>query len=192
MTISIDGFASHTGSAAHNLILSDKREQEVENYLKARSRVFDPGQPHKINRNFKGFSGSPPGENALFRSVRIVVHKPGIVPPPSPLPPSPPPVVGLSEVTVWINAFINKDVTDGKGGFLTFKLTRGLGVGKSVIPGPIPGFKDCYMTDNRDFYSSITEEARIHAEITIDFTAPAPVVSSTRPKVLKCSESQRF
>src|SRR5262249_454320 len=46
--------------------------------------------------------------------------------------------------------------------------------------------------DNRDFSNSIGAEARIHAEITIDFTGPTPVVSSKRPKVLKCSKSERF
>ena len=186
MVVSLDGLASHTGGAQHNVVLSEQREQAVESYLRARTKVFEPGQPHKINRNFKGFSSSPPGENPWFRAVRIVIHRPGVVPPPIP-PPS-----GLSEVTVWINAFINKDVKDGSGGLLTFKLSKGPGLGKSVIPGPIPLFPDCYMTDNRDFDDSITAEARIHAEITLDFTGSSPAVSSKRPKLLKCSPSQRF
>jgi hypothetical protein len=86
MTVSIDGFASHTGSAQFNRVLSENREQAVENFLRARTNLFDPGSPHKINRAFHGFSDSPPGENARFRSVRVVVHRPELPPPPIPVP----------------------------------------------------------------------------------------------------------
>lgn len=89
MTVSMAGFSSHTGTAAHNKTLSENREQAVENYLRAHSTVFNPGNPHALSRNFNGFAGSPPGEDPLFRSVRVVVHKPAVVPPPIRIIPTP-------------------------------------------------------------------------------------------------------
>jgi hypothetical protein len=91
MVVSIDGFASRTGTAQHNLDLSRHREEAVVKFLKSKTKVFDPGQPHTLNTKFEGFSGSPPGENAHFRSVRVVVHRPGVIPPPIPIPPKPSP-----------------------------------------------------------------------------------------------------
>lgn len=89
MTVSMDGFASRTGTAAHNQTLSENREQAVENYLRTHTTVFNPGNPHTLNRKFNGFTGSPPGEDPLFRSVRVVVHKPAVVPPPITVVPAP-------------------------------------------------------------------------------------------------------
>jgi hypothetical protein len=87
LTVSIDGFASRTGTAKHNLILSENREEAVEGYLRTHTDIFDTPSPHKVNRRFHGFTDSPAGENARFRSVRVVVHI-GDVPPP-PVPPLP-------------------------------------------------------------------------------------------------------
>ncbi len=93
---SIDGFASHTGSAEHNLILSDLREQAVEGYLQTHAPIgltvtTQPDQPAHvlINRKFHGFQqATHAGENKFERSVRLVIHRPGIIPPPKPLPKS--------------------------------------------------------------------------------------------------------
>src|SRR5215471_15877764 len=74
VTVSIDGFASHTGTAHHNLTLSQRREQAVAAFLRANSRLFAPAGSNKINTDFHGFAGAPPGENPMFRSVRVVVH----------------------------------------------------------------------------------------------------------------------
>ena len=92
LTISMDGFASRTGGVNHNLILSENREESVEGYLRTHASIFDAGSPHKINRLFHGFTDSPPGENPRFRSVRVVLHSPGIPPPPIPIPPAPVPI----------------------------------------------------------------------------------------------------
>jgi len=93
---SIDGFASHTGSAEHNLILSDLREQAVEGYLQTHAPsgltvTTHPDQPAHvlINRKFHGFQqAAHAGEDRFARSVRLVIHRPGIIPPPRPLPES--------------------------------------------------------------------------------------------------------
>lgn len=92
LVVSVDGFASRTGTAEHNKVLSARRERAVEKFLIANSKTIGPGRTNTINPNFHGFSDSPPGENPRFRSVRLVVHKPGVVPPPIPVPPVPVPV----------------------------------------------------------------------------------------------------
>ncbi len=85
-TASIDGFASHTGSAQHNEYLSAMREQMVENYLRnqldaGRYRALLPNL--EFSRKFHGYRDSPAaGENARYRSVRVAVHRPGLPPPP--------------------------------------------------------------------------------------------------------------
>jgi len=94
--VSLDGFASHTGSRDHNLALSANRERAVQDFLTAgiqRQRpalfdevVFDP--------HFHGFDDTPTpgqnpntlGEDPARRSVRIVVHPPTRKPQPRPIP----------------------------------------------------------------------------------------------------------
>jgi hypothetical protein len=100
VTVSIDGFASHTGTAQHNLLLSQRREQEVAAFLRGNSRLFAPLGPNRIDTAFEGFTGAPPGENPMFRSVRVVVHPPGVRPRPVPIPPSPTPVGPSRRLTV--------------------------------------------------------------------------------------------
>lgn len=92
VVVSIDGFASRTGTAAHNKALSDRRERVVERFLIVNSKTIGPGRANRINSDFHGFSDSPPGENPRFRSVRVVVHRPGVIPPPIPIPVPVPPV----------------------------------------------------------------------------------------------------
>lgn len=184
LTVRVTGLASHRGdNRFDNNRLSKDRAAVVKAFLERELGTRLPTiLPEGVGSSVSG--GGTSDNDGLFRAV-VVRLQPrsvpgGVVP------------VGLSQVTVWINAFINKDVKDGKGGSLTFKLIKGLHAGKSVIPGPVPLFPDCYMTDNRDFDSSITASSRIHAEMTIDFTGPAPVVSKAKPKVLKCDPSIRL
>jgi outer membrane protein OmpA-like peptidoglycan-associated protein len=85
-TVSIDGFASRTGTAEHNKILSAMREQAVAAYF---NYYLDlkPGlkEAVEINTKYHGFTDTTvPGENPLGRSVRVVVHRPGVPPPPKP------------------------------------------------------------------------------------------------------------
>ena len=148
MTVSIDGLASHTGSEKHNLILSENREQAVENYLRAHSKVFDPGRPHTINRDFKGFSGSPPGENPRFRAVRITVHRPGVVPPPIPVPPPTPTTHTVGDFEVHLIGWIPQPEVDNPLSLLPGAVTSLLPPGMAdpffggddfVTPGGTPG-----------------------------------------------------
>ncbi|MEN3376697.1 MAG: hypothetical protein V7604_2052 [Hyphomicrobiales bacterium] len=83
--IHLDGFASRTGGAQHNDFLSTLREQAIENQLRTALDLKPDLKPLvTFNRKFHGFADSPPGENAHFRAVRIVVTRPG--PPPKPVP----------------------------------------------------------------------------------------------------------
>jgi len=91
--VSLDGFASHgssTSDAGHNQILSEKREQETEKFLRKGIGSSIPAHLLKFNTKFHGFEQSPLNlEIPAFRSVRIAVHRPGLPPPPLP-PPKPP------------------------------------------------------------------------------------------------------
>jgi hypothetical protein len=195
MTVSIDGFASHTGAAKHNLILSENREQAVENFLRARTKVFDPGQPHTINRNFNGFVGSPPGENPRFRSVRIVVHKPGVVPPPIPVPPVPPgpaPAPTLGKFEVDLIGWIPQPEVDNP---------------LSLLPGSIisllpPGMADPFFGGD-DFVTPLsspiamvkahTFRATQHFDFTIGTfgSAPVPGTRTATPGTTTCLDKRR-
>ena len=105
VVVSIDGFASRTGTAAHNKALSERRERAVERFLIANSKTIGPGRTNRVNPDFHGFSDSPPGENPRFRSVRVVVHRPGVVPPPIPVPVPPVPVPPVPPTTTAFGSF---------------------------------------------------------------------------------------
>jgi hypothetical protein len=194
MTVSIDGFASRTGSAAHNKTLSENREQAVENFLRAHSNVFDPGNPHTINRNFNGFSGSPPGENPLFRSVRIVVHKPGVVPPPKPVPPPPSPTpTTIGKFEIDLIGWIPQPEVDNPLSLLPSAVT-------SLLP---PGMADPFFGGD-DFTTpattpsgmvppSHTFRATQHIDFTIGTWGSAPGIgaTSTAPGTTTCLDKRR-
>jgi hypothetical protein len=94
--VSFDGFASHTGSRAHNVALSAQRERAVQDFLSQGTQfkrrelfnevAFDP--------HFHGFDETPmqgqdpkkAGEDSLRRSVRVVIHPPDRPPRPRPIP----------------------------------------------------------------------------------------------------------
>jgi hypothetical protein len=189
VTVSIDGFASRTGTAKHNLILSENREEAVEDYLRTHTRAFDSASPHKINRKFHGFSDSPPGEKATFRSVRIVVHRPGLIPPPVPVPPVTPPVsppsAKLRSVKIWLNSFIPKTVPG-----VTHPVTAGPFLGSTFVFGPpVPTLtipptlkRGEFLTSNRAFDSSdtrIPSHFKMHSDITISFPSVGnPIVGT--------------
>jgi hypothetical protein len=100
---------------------------------------------------------------------------------------SPAPVPkGIQTVTLWLNAFIHKDVKNADGSAMSFKLAKGRHSGTFVIPGPFngkaPGFDDCYLTDQRTFDPvNRLASSRIHAEVTIDFTQAVPTMRTFRP-----------
>jgi hypothetical protein len=83
--ISLDGYASPTGSTKFNLALSQCRESQAE----FRLRALLPGLENTIcwHSNWHGFKYSDTsdtrlGECANRRSVRIACHRPGLPPPP--------------------------------------------------------------------------------------------------------------
>jgi hypothetical protein len=195
MTVSIDGFASHTGTARHNLILSENREREVENFLRAHTNVFDPGQPHTINRNFNGFTGSPPGENPRFRSVRVVVHKPGVVPPPvpvTPVPTVPPAARTLGKFEVDLIGWIPQPEVDNPLSLLPSAIT-------SLLP---PGMADPFfggdnfvtpLSSPTATVSAHTFRATQHFDFTISTfgSAPVPGTKAATPGTTTCLDKRR-
>lgn len=85
-TASIDGFASRTGEATYNVRLSAFRESAVEGYLIDHMKGDLFNEVH-IDRTFHGFNDQiKKGEDPLARSVRLVIHRPGLPPKPIPLP----------------------------------------------------------------------------------------------------------
>jgi hypothetical protein len=101
-------------------------------------------------------------------------------------PPKPEPVdKSIRTLTLWLNAFIGKDVKNGDGTPFSFALTKGPHAGKSAIPGPfngiVPGFDDCYLTDQRSFDQDKNASSRIHAEVRIDFTGSVPELTLVQP-----------
>ncbi len=71
------------------------------------------------------------------------------------------------EMTIWLNAFIPKEVLRADGSLYT----RTLGVkpfeGMTAIPPPIPEL-NCYLTDQREFSDDIDAPSRMHARAVID------------------------
>lgn len=102
-------------------------------------------------------------------------------------PPKPVPVdKSIRTLTLWLNAFIDKDVKNANGTPMSFSMTKGPHAGESAIPGPftgkVPGFDDCYLTDQRSFDSfNKKASSRIHAEVMIDFTGSVPTLIMMPP-----------
>jgi len=171
-TVHLDGFASHTGAARHNELLSSLREQAVEAQLRTALDLKPDLKPLvSFNRKFHGFLDSPPGEDPQFRSVRVVVTRPGALPPPVPVPQngsktfkirllfisSASSPVPIFPVQVDVAEFEIVNLKDNKSGRFRF-----IGVGATVpIPklpfvsgGAIGNFKQLSITDPvnlRDF-----------------------------------------
>lgn len=82
-------------------------------------------------------------------------------------------------VQVWLNAFIINTI----GGLIP----RPGHPGELMVHG-LPLIGDCFATDDRGFSADITAGARLHAEITLDFSAgtPSMVVNNF------CSESFEY
>lgn len=92
----------------------------------------------------------------------------------------------IKALTLWLNAYIDKDVKNGDGTPMSFTLARGPHKGETAIPGPfngkVPGFDDCYLTDQRSFDSfNKFASSRIHAEVVVDFTDATPIMRPMPP-----------
>jgi hypothetical protein len=74
--------------------------------------------------------------------------------------------IAIDVITVWINAFLPRDIAG-----LTTTLRDGPCAGKTAVEGPA-----FYVTDQRGFSTERRAAARMHSCVTIDFRASAPVV----------------
>ena len=68
---------------------------------------------------------------------------------------------------------------------MSFKLRTGRHAGDTAIPGPfngkVPGFDDCYLTDQRGFDSLKNASSRVHAEVILNFTEATPTMAPVLP-----------
>ena len=74
----------------------------------------------------------------------------------------------IRSVKFWINAFIPRDIPG-----YTRAVPAGPHRGKTMIPGPNPA-ADCYLTDQRDFSSSLPAKSRMHSLFTLHLTGWPP------------------
>lgn len=84
----LQGSASSTGTAAHNLALSRRRAEGVASYLRSRGV---PASQLQIDAVGEGFATTTPAENAGDRAVSLLAA-PLVSPPPAPIPTPPRPV----------------------------------------------------------------------------------------------------
>jgi hypothetical protein len=77
--------------------------------------------------------------------------------------------------TFWLNAFIPGTIAG-----LTTPVPSHAGL--TMIHGPIPGVSDCFHTDQRDFSQDINASARLHSEVTVDFSGPTPGLAGIHHK----------
>lgn len=68
-------------------------------------------------------------------------------------------------IKIWINAFIPRVVTN-----YTKNVPAGIHKGKTMIPGPVLGISDCYLTDQRSFSNLPTAKSRMHSAVDVHFT----------------------
>ena len=82
----------------------------------------------------------------------------------------------LSDVRLWIKAFIPRDIPD-----MTLPVPAGRHSGKTMIPGPT-WINDCYLTDNRSWSASESAKARMLAAslVALDLTGATPVITEER------------
>lgn len=115
--VSIDGYASRTGSSEWNKELSRQRMYSVNDYIRARLYVdFDLAPYVDFNTQWHGFEQTTiQGENPFGRSVRTAIHRPHLPPPP----PVPPERIPCNKSKDW--------------------QIRVLGVFSAGIPLPLPG-----------------------------------------------------
>lgn len=76
----------------------------------------------------------------------------------------------IRTMSFWIKAFIPATIDN-----LTEALPTAPGL--TMIRGPIPAFSDCFHTDQRGFSDDIQASARMHSQVTVDFTGPTPGLS---------------
>lgn len=88
----------------------------------------------------------------------------------------------LAEVKLWVNAFIPGQISG-----LTFPLVQGPHLGETVIEGPKPGAKECFLTDQRLFSDDPTGSFRMQALIEIDMAASTLKLTPGTGKTVRLS-----
>jgi len=159
--------------------LSDPKTKEGAYGSSTAAAVLRYKQNHKppiINTSYQKQADNIVGKMTIqFLDDDMVGKDP--VDPPKPAPSN----KGIKTFTFWLNAFINRDVKNANGSPMSFRLATGSHAGETAIPGPfngiVPGFDDCYLTDQRGFDSAKLASSRIHAEVRIDFTGPEPTLT---------------
>jgi hypothetical protein len=173
------GMASRKGNAGRNQFLSDARCAAVKQHIEQKvgsslSAVVPIGEGDRLS------GGGRNDDDGFYRAVQVNVQ----------LGPKPQDPDGLQDVTIWINAFIHREVRDAKGGLQTITLVRGIHAGKTALPGPTPFLPDCFLTDNRDFDDNLSAKSRIHGQIRISFVGSQPKVVDQPTPV--CSPTTRI
>jgi hypothetical protein len=79
----------------------------------------------------------------------------------------------IRTMSFWIKAFIPATI-DG----LTEPVPNHTGL--TMIRGPIPAFSDCFHTDHRGFSNDIDASARMHSQVTVEFTSTSPGLSGLK------------
>lgn len=73
----------------------------------------------------------------------------------------------IKKVTLWINAFIPREVFNADGSLYTSEVPDGPHKGETMLPGP-SALNDCFLTDQRSFSDAVAAPSRMHSEITIN------------------------
>ncbi|MGE0826411.1 MAG: hypothetical protein AB7P18_30330 [Candidatus Binatia bacterium] len=86
--------------------------------------------------------------------------------------------VSLHSVAFWLNAFLPRDISGA-----TTVLRQGQFAGYTAITGPL----SC-LTDQRNFSADLRARARMHSQVTIDWTQETPIISQAHrcDPVIEC------
>lgn len=160
------GEASHTGTDAHNLELSQRRADNVRAFLASRGVP-----PARVREQFVGESlaGSFPGENADARAVSLLVARTAPLPPP-PSPPAPKPAPTTTQFKVRLLGGLSRGIGPAQIEVLFFQvwapslsvttfyeyLSGGFGKGRGValsatLKGPFNDFATSAPIATTDF-----------------------------------------
>jgi hypothetical protein len=63
---------------------------------------------------------------------------------------------------IWINSFLPRDISG-------LTIDRPSNLSQTMIPGPIPGVSDCFLTDQRSFDADPKASSRIHSMANLNF-----------------------
>jgi hypothetical protein len=87
-----------------------------------------------------------------------------------------------ARLKLWVNAFLPGQIDN-----LTFPLVQGPHMGETVLEGPKPGAKECFLTDQRSFSDDPSSSFRVQALVEIDMAASTLKLTSGTGKTLRLS-----